>query len=955
MFMMGDLPTGQIVPFFFPAYDSNGASVTITGLAVTDIEIYKGTSMTQRSSDNGYALIDTDGIDLDSTTGIHGFSVDMSDNSDAGFYAAGNFYNLVVNAITIDSQTVRFIFQFSLGFNLRPATAGRALVVDSAGLADANVVKMGPTGSGTAQTARDIGASVLLSSGTGSGQLDFTSGVVKSNVTQFNGVAAVSASGRPEVNVSHFGGSAGTFSGGRPEVNTSYWAGGVISSGVSGVPIVDVRYFNGLAGAFASGRPEVNLNPSHGAITFASITSTGAFTISDGLIVTCSTTNRSAIQATGNGSGDAMQLTAGPTGRVITGTAGSTSGDGIYIITTNGHAFRLKADGTDKYGFYVASDIDGNAVVFESNLNGSAASLVDRGHGLGIFSADGITNGNAILLRALYHGCGIFAKAADNEAAFHLQGGSTGPAIRIWPGTGGLGTAAGIEIVGGPNGPAIFARGGYTGNGGSRTQGCSAISIINQSTISGSSGVDISAAMGPALNIYAYGAGSKAVNIYSLYSHGVNIDTNGASSHGVNISGGNSGTSDGVRINAGTGGVGLRLGSFTITGATTLASCTVTGALSIGTLSATTNSLPWNAAWDAEVQSEAQDAIDASGLMNAAATRNALGLASANLDTQLDNLPTNSELSTALAAADDATLAAISDVATAVAAGNTALGAIATAIAGIAVDTTALTSRITSTLFSGITSMAQWLGLLAGKQTGNTTARTEIRATGAGAGTFLETTDSLEAIRDQGDAAWVTGSGGGGGLGSGARTVTLTIQRSDTNAVLEGARVRVIKGAENYVGSTNVSGVIVFNLDDGTWTVSISLAGFSYAGTNLLVDGTESVTYQMTPVVIAPSTIGQTTGYATTFNHAGVAEAGIVVTCQLLSLDSDITGIIGDSAVRTSTSDSNGLVQFTNLFLGAEYEFKRRVDDETDATGFIHTIPTDAGATYELPPIIGTP
>ena len=37
-----------------------------------------------------------------------------------------------------------------------------------------------------------------------------------------------------------------------------------------------------------------------------------------------------------------------------------------------------------------------------------------------------------------------------------------------------------------------------------------------------------------------------------------------------------------------------------------------------GDISATTNSLPWNAAWDAEVQSEAQDAITASSLPTAA-------------------------------------------------------------------------------------------------------------------------------------------------------------------------------------------------------------------------------------------------------------------------------------------------------------------------------------------------
>ena len=42
------------------------------------------------------------------------------------------------------------------GVPLAPATAGRTLVVDAAGLADANVVKVGPTGVGTVQTAGDI-------------------------------------------------------------------------------------------------------------------------------------------------------------------------------------------------------------------------------------------------------------------------------------------------------------------------------------------------------------------------------------------------------------------------------------------------------------------------------------------------------------------------------------------------------------------------------------------------------------------------------------------------------------------------------------------------------------------------------------------------------------------------------------------------------------------------------
>ena len=92
------------------------------------------------------------------------------------------------NTLTVDSshQALGLVnaYASSAVTPLQPATAGRTVVVDAAGLIDANVVKVGPTGSGTAQTARDLGLSVLLSAGTGTGQLDFTSGVVKANLVQ---------------------------------------------------------------------------------------------------------------------------------------------------------------------------------------------------------------------------------------------------------------------------------------------------------------------------------------------------------------------------------------------------------------------------------------------------------------------------------------------------------------------------------------------------------------------------------------------------------------------------------------------------------------------------------------------------------------------------------------------------------------------------------------------------
>jgi hypothetical protein len=103
-------PAGTVLYIPFATYaGATGASITMSGLAVTDIEIFKNGSVTQRSSDAGYVLLDTDGIDFDGITGIHGISIDLADNTDAGFYAVGSIYWVVISAITVDTQTVNFI------------------------------------------------------------------------------------------------------------------------------------------------------------------------------------------------------------------------------------------------------------------------------------------------------------------------------------------------------------------------------------------------------------------------------------------------------------------------------------------------------------------------------------------------------------------------------------------------------------------------------------------------------------------------------------------------------------------------------------------------------------------------------------------------------------------------------------------------------------------------------
>lgn len=196
------VPAGDVLPIPFTTYaGATGASVTLTGLAVTDIEVYKDSSMTQRASDAGYTLLDTDGIDIDGITGFHGFSIDTGDNTDAGFYAVGPWYTVLVSAVTVDSQTVNFIAAM---FRLLPAegVAGHPKV--------------------------DVGAWLGSAAATPT-----VAGVPEVDVTHWIGTAAATptVAGVPEVDVTHFAGSAATAASGRPEVNTTHAAGTAWGSG----------------------------------------------------------------------------------------------------------------------------------------------------------------------------------------------------------------------------------------------------------------------------------------------------------------------------------------------------------------------------------------------------------------------------------------------------------------------------------------------------------------------------------------------------------------------------------------------------------------------------------------------------------------------------------------------------------------------------------------------------
>lgn len=103
MMNLGDFAAGATVELKWNAFSGLGGS--ITRATNGSIRVYKGHSDTQRSSAAGI----TDTEDFDSLTGLNHVQIDLSDNTDAGFYAAGSEYQIVLQGAVIDGQTVNAV------------------------------------------------------------------------------------------------------------------------------------------------------------------------------------------------------------------------------------------------------------------------------------------------------------------------------------------------------------------------------------------------------------------------------------------------------------------------------------------------------------------------------------------------------------------------------------------------------------------------------------------------------------------------------------------------------------------------------------------------------------------------------------------------------------------------------------------------------------------------------
>ena len=214
-------------------------------------------------------------------------------------------------------------------------------------------------------------------------------------------------------------------------------------------------------------------------------------------------------------------------------------------------------------------------------------------------------------------------------------------------------------------------------------------------------------------------------------------------------------------------------------------------------------------------------------------------------------------------------------------------------------------------------------------------------------GTMVES-DGAGQFRFDTIALSMAPTGGGGGTGTGANTVTVTVNLS--GSPVEGAKVRLTKGGESYLGTTSVSGQIVFNIDNGTWLVAITSPNTTFAGANLVVVGNQAASYNLTAISITPSAPGNVTGYWLVLGANGLPETGATISMQAVSVECGNPGLALDTTVRTASSDGSGVAQFTNLTPGVRYQAWRG----TGAKVYL-VIPSDASGNLELSSLLGSP
>lgn len=340
-------------------------------------------------------------------------------------------------------------------------------------------------------------------------------------------------------------------------------------------------------------------------------------TAGDALTLTSTNATSNGLVCNGNTSGAGIKATGGSTGHGIVGIGGATSGDGAnFAATTSGNGMTLLAVGVTKDGLNTTGAVTSGMGI---RATGGATS------GDGIRAIGSATSGGGMRCTASA-GQGLYCTSSYNNAVGYgflvdCSGNATA-AVKfdgsvVNNGSGLLllasGTGHGISSTGGGTGHGILSTGGATSGDGIRvTAGASGIGLnaIGVGTtmpgIKGTGGATTSNGM----QLVGGATSGDGLGIQTTSGHGINLAPVGTSKHGFFSTGGNGGTSDGMKLAAGTGGVDLRANQ---TG-------NITGTVDTVTTTTTATNLtnaPTNGDLTAAMKTSVQTAADAAITANA--------------------------------------------------------------------------------------------------------------------------------------------------------------------------------------------------------------------------------------------------------------------------------------------------------------------------------------------------
>jgi hypothetical protein len=113
---LGIVQPGKTIDIPFNTYDPGTAGnppITVGSFTVSSVKVYKNGGTTARASTSGFTAT----TDFNGLTGSHLIQIGLADNTTAGFYQVGAFYDVMVDGITVAGTTQRkWVARFRIGF-----------------------------------------------------------------------------------------------------------------------------------------------------------------------------------------------------------------------------------------------------------------------------------------------------------------------------------------------------------------------------------------------------------------------------------------------------------------------------------------------------------------------------------------------------------------------------------------------------------------------------------------------------------------------------------------------------------------------------------------------------------------------------------------------------------------------------------------------------------------------